>query len=324
MKSYMTCTARLLAFGRVASLATSALIVAPAWGIDPSEVIAESTRAKVTIADYEAEVDKLPPLARAEFAANYLRLTQFLDTLYTSRALAADARKAGLDRDPVIARQIAIQTDRMLAAARYVQIDAAAGALFDKSIDQYTARAREIYLTSRAKYTVPEQVRAAHILIKVKGGKADEARIRADEIRAKALAGANFADLAREYSDDPTAKSSGGELGFFEAKAVAPEFAEAAFAMTKKDEISAPVKTTFGYHIILYEDRRPAAVRPFDDVKPDIMADLRKRVMDEARATAVRDVFSDPTLKVDKELIDRIYTEGAVATEAVHAPLNKP
>jgi len=324
MKSSMTCTTRLLALGRTAYVATLVLTVAPAWGIDPAEVIAESARARVTVADYEAELDKLPPVARAEFAANYLRLTQFLDTLYTSRALAADARKAGLDRDPVIARQIAIQTDRMLAAARYAQIDAAAGALFDKSVDQYTARAREIYLTARAKYTVAEQVRTAHILIKVKDGKADAARIQAEEVRAKALAGANFADLAREYSEDPSAKSNGGELGFFEAGAVAPEYAEAAFAMTKKGEISAPVKTRFGYHIILYEDRRPAAVRPFDDVKPEILADLRKRAIDEARAAAVRDVFSDPTLKVDKELIERIYTEGAVATEAVHAPLNKP
>ena len=188
--------------------------------INPNDVIAESARAKVTMADYEAEIDKLPPAAKAEFAANKLRLTQFLDTLYTSRVLAADARASGLDKDPLLARQIAIQVDRLLAAARYAQLEAAAIAQFDKSIDQYTARAREIYLSMRAKYAVPEQVRAAHILVKIKDGNTEAALKRAEEARAKALAGADFTALAKEYSDDPSVARNGGELGFFEKKSM--------------------------------------------------------------------------------------------------------
>jgi peptidyl-prolyl cis-trans isomerase C len=108
-----------------------------------------------------------------------------------------------------------------------------------------------------------------------------------------------------------------GELGFFDRKAPDPDFAAAVFAMKTKGELSAPVKSAFGYHIILYEDRRPAGFRPFDEVKAEILTDLRRRAIDEGRAAAVRDVFSDPTLKVDKELIDRIYIEGASATDAL-------
>ena len=59
-------------------------------------------------------------------------------------------------------------------------------------------------------------------------------------------------------------------------------------------------------------------------VKPEILADLRKRVVDDSRAAAVRDVFADPTLKVDSALIDQIYTHGAAKTEELRAPLNKP
>jgi peptidyl-prolyl cis-trans isomerase C len=310
--------------GRAIFVAALTLVAAFASAIEPSAVIAESARAKVTIADYEAEIDKLSPAARAEFAANHLRLTQFLDTLYTSRVLAADARASGLDKDPLIARQIAIQTDRMLAAARYAQLEAAAVAQFDKSIDQYTARAREIYAATKPKYAVTEQVRAAHILIKVKDGNDAEARKKAEDVRARALAGANFNALAREFSDDPSVGRNGGELGFFTAAAMDPGFSAAAFAMKTPGELSAPVKSAFGYHVILYEDRRPAGFRPFDEVKPEILDDLRKRVKDDARAAAVRDVFSDPTLKVDNDLIERIYVEGATATEALHAPLSKP
>jgi peptidyl-prolyl cis-trans isomerase C len=308
----------------LASLALSVLASTGAWAIDPALVIAESARAKLTISDYEAEIDKLPKAARAEFAASRLRLTQFLDTLYTSRVLAADARASGLDRDPLVARQIAIQIDRMLATARYAQIDAASGAQFDKNIEQYTTRAREIYASTKGKYGVPEQVRAAHILFKIKNGNDAEALKKAEQVRAKAVAGANFNTLAREFSEDTSVTRNGGELGFFELNAMDPAFAKAAFAMKTQGELSAPVKSAFGYHIILFEDRRPAGVKSFDEVKPEILSDLRKRAVDEGRAAAVRNVFSDPTLKVDNALIDQIYSEGAVATDALNAQFLKP
>ena len=300
-----------------------ALASVNAWAVDAAAVIAESARAKVMVADYDAEIDKLPPAARAEFAANHLRLTQFLDTLYASRVMAADARKSGLDRDPLLSRQIAIQVDRMLATARYAQLDAETMAAFDKAIAAYTARAQEIYATTKSKYAVPEQVRAAHILVFPRGNDADTQR-RVDEIRAKVVAGADFNALAREYSDDPSAKSNGGELGFFNAKAMDPAFAAAAFAMKTKGEISAPVKSAFGWHIILFEDRRPAGYRTFDEVKPQILAELRQRAIDENRAANTREIFSDPTLKVNNELIEQIYTEGAAATHALQAAPPKP
>ena len=301
----------------------AALLLALACGnacaVDAAGVIAESARAKVTVADYQAEIDKLPPAARAEFAANHLRLTQFLDTLYTSRAMAADARASGLDRDPLLARQIAIQVDRMLAAARYVQLDAEASAAFDKALAAYTARAQELYASTKSKYAVPEQVRAAHILVYQRGSDA-ETQKRVEEIRAKAVAGADFNALAREYSDDPSVKMNSGELGFFDAKAMDPAFAAAAFALKTKGEISAPVKSAFGWHLILFEDRRPAGYRTFDEVKPQILADMRQRAIDENRAANTRAIFSDPTLKVNNELIEQIYTEGAAATHALQPP----
>jgi len=302
--------------GRALSIVALSLLAAHAWAIEPAAVIAESARAKVTVADYDAEIDKLPLAARAEFAANHLRLTQFLDTLYTSRVMAADARKSGLDRDPVLSRQIAIAVDRMLATARYAKLDAEAAAAFDKAIAAYTARAQEIYATTKSKYAIPEQVRAAHILVKSRPAEADTQK-RVEEVRAKAVAGANFNALAREYSDDPSVTSNGGELGFFDAKAMDPAFAAAAFALKTKGEISAPVKSAFGWHIILFEDRRTAGYRTFDEVKPQILAELRQRAIDENRAANTREIFSDPTLKVNNELIEQIYTEGAAATHAL-------
>jgi len=219
------------------ALAALLVVSTQTFALDPNDVIAESARARLTLADYEAEIAKLPAGSRAEFAASELRLKQYLDNLYIARALAADARAEGLDKDPVLARQIATAVDKLLAQAQVDRIEAAAAAEFDKSADKYAKRVRELYDVNRAKYAVPEQVRAAHILLAVKAGKSDEAKRKAEEVHAKAVAGADFAQLARQFSDDPSVSKNGGELGFFDAKAMDPAFAAAAFAMTRKGEI---------------------------------------------------------------------------------------
>ena len=104
--------------------------------------------------------------------------------------LAADARAEGLDKDPVLARQIATQVDKLLAQAKVERIEAAAAAEFDKSADKCTARARELYEVNRAKYGVPETgARGAHPGDDQGRATSDAALAKAKEIRAKAVAG---------------------------------------------------------------------------------------------------------------------------------------
>ncbi|RME73865.1 MAG: parvulin peptidyl-prolyl isomerase, partial [Planctomycetota bacterium] len=96
-----------------------------------------------------------------------------------------------------------------------------------------------------------------HILVQFKGAarsrtdrSEQQALARAREVLEKLRAGGDFAALAREYSDDPSAAQNGGDLGAFSRSQMVPEFAEAAFRL-KVGEISEPVKSPFGYHIIL-------------------------------------------------------------------------
>jgi len=313
----MTLTPKSL-FMRTSALALFALSVAGvhAAGLEADAVIAESARAKLTLADYEAEVAKLAPSLRAEVAVNQVRLKQYLDNLYIARALAADARAGGLDKDPVLARQIAMAVDKLLAQAQVDRVEAAAATEFDQSAEKYTARARELYDVNRTKYAVPERVKAAHILVKIKDGDKAAALAKATAIRARLEVGADFAKVARESSDDPTVSKNSGELGYFVAKSMDPAFAAAAFAMTKPGEISAPVLTSFGYHVILFQGRRPAGMRTFDEAKPELMAELKAKAVAEAKAEATRRIFSDPTLKVDVELIDRIHAEGVAQSKS--------
>ena len=104
-------------------------------------------------------------------------------------------------------------------------------------------------------YSTPEQVRASHILLKTEGKDDAAVKKQAEELLAKVKAGADFAELAKKYSEDEASKAKGGDLDFFRKGQMVPEFDKAAFAM-KPGEISDLVKTQFGYHIIKVVDKK--------------------------------------------------------------------
>ena len=127
----------------------------------------------------------------------------------------------------------------------------------------------------------PEQVHARHILKKVEEGateeKKAEARKALEAIKTRILAGEDFAELAKEYSDGPS-KDVGGDLGYFAKGKMVKPFAEAAFAL-KTNEVSDIVETQFGYHIIKVLDHRDAEIIPFEKVKPRIIDNLKNQKM---------------------------------------------
>lgn len=121
------------------------------------------------------------------------------------------------------------------------------------------------YNDNLSTYNKPEEVKARHILIAGDDAKSLE-KIKA--IKAKVTA-KNFNDIAKKETEDPTGKANGGDLGWFSAGRMVPEFEKVAFTM-KKGEISEPVKTQFGYHIIMVEDKKAADVKTLDSVKPEL------------------------------------------------------
>ncbi|MCF8045191.1 MAG: SurA N-terminal domain-containing protein, partial [Desulfarculaceae bacterium] len=131
---------------------------------------------------------------------------------------------------------------------------------------------RRYYEENRASYEVPEKVEASHILIKTEeeadGASIEKARKKAMEVYEKAAAGGDFAELAKRYSQGPSAED-GGYLGKFAEDAMVKPFAEKAFSM-KPGEISKPVQTRFGWHIIKVSDRLESSVQSFEEVKDEI------------------------------------------------------
>src|SRR5262249_24735145 len=122
-------------------------------------------------------------------------------------------------------------------------------------------------------YTTPEQVRASHILFKTEGKDDAAVKAKAADVLKQAKAGADFAALARKYSEDEGTAKSGGDLDYFARGKMVPDFDGVVFAMST-GQVSDVVKTDFGYHIVKVVDKKPSTTRTLADVRQQITEQL--------------------------------------------------
>jgi peptidyl-prolyl cis-trans isomerase C len=184
----------------------------------------------------------IPPEQKRDYLINYL-----VDVIVLSQA--ADKQKLA-DR-PDVKRRLAFDHNRLLMEA--LLQDAGKSSLSDDA-------ERKVYEEAVKQVKNEEEVHARHILVPTE----DEAKA----ILAQLKGGADFAALAKEKSKDPGA-AEGGDLGYFTKEQMVPEFAEVAFKLGK-GQLSDPVKTQFGWHIIKVEDKRIRPTPTFEQVKPQI------------------------------------------------------
>ena len=192
---------------------------------------------------------QMPPDQKHEYLITYLA-----DIIILSQA--ADQQKIG-DR-PDVKHRIDIERNKVLMEA--LMQSAGQAAVTDEAM-------HKVY-DDAVKQMPPEQeVHARHILVATEG--------EAKDIEAQLKKGADFATLAKEKSKDPGA-ADGGDLGYFTKDQMVPEFAEAAFKLDK-GQISDPVKTQFGWHIIEVEDKRIKPTPTFDEVKSQVQTYVEHR-----------------------------------------------
>lgn len=169
------------------------------------------------------------------------------------------------------------------------------------------ARIAEYYQSHLAEFQEAESVHARHILVRPEGEGEEawrKAQDRAEAVLRKAQApGADFAALARELSEDPGSKDSGGDLGWFERGRMVKEFEDAVFAM-QVGEIKGPVRSQFGFHIIRLEGKRPARQKPLAEVRDLIRFKLAEGLADaeaSRRATALREKIAAGKLTTEEQ-----------------------
>ncbi len=233
----------------VAGLALAGLLATHAVAqSDP--VVAKVNGVEIKESDLKAAEEdigaQLPPMA-PEAKKEYL-ITYVSDMILVSRA--AEAKKLGDTAD--FKRKLANARTKLLMEA-LLQNDAKA-AVTDEAM-------KKVYAEAIKDVGNEQEVSARHILVENE----DEAK----KVAADLKGGGDFAAIAKERSKDPGSKDQGGDLGFFAKDQMVPEFAEAAFKLDK-GQISDPVKSQFGWHIIRVDDKRTKQPPAFDQVKePD-------------------------------------------------------
>ncbi len=205
----------------------------------------------------EEEAGQLPPMS-ADAKKDYL--VQFTADMILV-AQAAEAKKIGDSADfkkrLEFARKKLLMADLLNQVGKAAQTDAEMHKVYDDAVKQMGEQ---------------REVHARHILIRAAAGdeKASEAaKKKIEAIIARLKKGEDFATVAKETTEDPSGKANGGDLGYFTQDQMVPEFAKVAFEL-KKGEISGPVKTQFGWHVIKVEDNRIKPAPKFDEVKAQI------------------------------------------------------
>jgi peptidyl-prolyl cis-trans isomerase D len=171
------------------------------------------------------------------------------------------------------------------------------------------------YNAQLGKYTTPEQIRASHILLTTEGKDDAAVRAQAEQVLKEAKSGADFAALAKKYSQDESNAQQGGDLDYFTRGRMVPAFETAAFALAP-GEMSDLVKTEFGYHIIKVTDRKPAIVRQLSD--PDVYKEIESTlVREQAEVQATQNANSlKAAVKTPQDLDRAVASRGMKMEES--------
>ena len=234
-----------------------------AEGADPARVAATVNGTEITLGHVALMAAQLPPETLAEPAD--VLFSAILDQLIRQAALA------GLAGEPGPRERMAVENyTRIVAAAKVLEGAVAEGLTEDALKAAYAER-----FSDRAPDT---EYNAAHILV--------TERAEADRIAAEIAAGGDFAELARRHSIDGAAVR-GGDLGWFGPGVMVPAF-EAAVIGLQPGQVSEPIQTQFGWHLVKLLDSRIASVPSFETVREGLAAEVEDRIVNEEIAEAVR------------------------------------
>ncbi len=238
--------------------------------VPPDTVVLSVGDTKITAAEFDQIVAALPAQYQSQMHTLAGR-KQFADSYAQVLTLVQEGKRRHVDEEPGYKAQVSFQAANILAGLTYQQMN--------KDLKLDDAEVHKYYDDHKADF---EEIHARHILIRFKGsplavkpGEKDlteeEALTKAQEVRKKLVDGADFASLASQESDDTQTASHGGDLNFFRHNQMVPPFDEAAFKLSV-GELSPPVKTPFGYHLIKVDEKRS---KSFEEAKPEIERRLR-------------------------------------------------
>ncbi len=284
-----------------AALLLAALPGAGASAVAPETPIIIDGPITVDARDIEAFMQRVPETHRPDVRTSSERLATIADNLFIARTLASKARADGLDKDPDVQRRM-IQIQEALLAEIYLQKMEKATTTVNLE-----ARARELFNADAAKTAAQEVGHVQYLTLGLVGRTREMAAELARKLYDAAKSGQeDFLALAARHSDDPDKTKNGGEMGYRPMNAFPEAVAKRIGEMSRKGEISTPIETAMGFHIVRFMDRKKVDPPTFESVKESIIAAEKERLFKERHEALVRQIRSSSTVTVYRKNLEAL------------------
>lgn len=239
--------------------------------------------------DIEKELQGMPEAVREAFLQDSSQFMRFLEDMANKEALYQEAVKKGIDKDSALQKKL-----------EYYKKITIIQMLLEKELPQKVkvsdSEIKEYYKKNMGELASPEEIRLSHIMTK------SEAAIKKTQERIKN--GEDFAKVAKELSEDKQSAAQGGDIGSFEHGKMPPEFNNAVKTL-KKGDMSQPVKTEFGYHLIKVTDRKKGKNADISNIKEDIRRVLLQEKQKEILDKYLQDIKKMYKVEINKAEVDK-------------------
>jgi peptidyl-prolyl cis-trans isomerase C len=279
---------------------------------DPHDalVVAKIGDKEIRFADLSAWIKMMPPSYKSMFS-NIDQLKKLLDVQINSILFSQEAKRLKLDQKPTIKKNIEEFMNRILMQALIEEKVNKNITVTDKEIEEY-------YKNNQDEFKVSEKVKVSHILIKVEPEATakvkEEKKAKAEEILAKAKAGEDLSELAKQYSEDKRTSKKGGVTRFFAKGSKDPKFEKVAFSL-KKNEISNLVLTKNGYHIIKLLDKKEERKKSLDESTNSIKNKLEQKKRKEGYENLLNDLKAKNKVVIYEDVLTKIAEESKKKTD---------
>ncbi|MDH4099332.1 MAG: peptidylprolyl isomerase [Nitrospirota bacterium] len=254
-------------------------------------VLAEVGSSKITVDDFKRQQGELPEYARGGFSGDKGN-RDFLDYLVIQELFYQEALKKGVDKQAEIRAKIDDMT-------RKVVLDTYLRGEIEKQAQVTEADAKAYFDGHPDEFKGQEEIKASHILVK--------SEEQANEVLAKIKKGEAFDKLAKKFSQDPGSRNNGGDLGYFRKGQMVPEF-EAAVVNAKTGEVSGPIKTQYGFHIIKVVDRRVGPNLEFEKIAPQLRINLARKKQKEIFDARVAELKKTAKITINEKEVTALPT----------------
>jgi|GEM_PF-891199 len=258
---------------------------------DSTLVLAYQGAAVLTQQEIDAAFSQIPEKHRLAFIRDGARVTQLVRNLLEIKMLTNDAKAQGLSDDPLVQATVALAADKELAKIWTQRIPAMAPAV------DFEALAKEDYLADPESYDKSASIDLTQILLSTGERSLDDAQKEALELKARLTAEPEmFQKFVALYSNDDSKVTTFGQLKKVTKGQMVPDFEKVAFAMQTVGEISDPVTTQYGVHLIRLDARNSAGIPPFEDVREEAIARQKQEYQQIYMRKYLSQLFREPAV----------------------------